>query len=156
MASSTPNTIVISDQPFIQEEKLADTVALKPGDLVQLKSGDATKIALHSTAGGNAQPMFVLESPYTDPADGAAIDLAYGTGDTVRFIVARPGDQIYGWLTIGANVAVGAFLESAGSLGALRAVTAGTTNHHRVIAKALEAVNNSAGSAKARIKVEVI
>ena len=156
MASTTPHTIVLSDQPIIQEEKIANGVALTPGQLVEMVAGDATKIRLHSTAGGNAQAMFVLESPFTNVADGPAIDQAYGTVDTVRILMGRPGDQVYGWVTVGASIAAGAFLESAGSLGALRAATAGTTNHNRVIVKAIETVDNSAGSAKARIKVEIV
>ncbi|MDE8535467.1 hypothetical protein PZC41_14255 [Staphylococcus aureus] len=156
MAATTPNTIVLSDQPYVQGEAKANGTAHTPGELVETLSTDVTKIQRHSTAGGNAQPMFVLENPYSDPADGPRIDAAYGTIDTVRYIAARSGDQIYGWLTVGASVNIGVFLESAGSLGALRATTAGTVNLSRTRFKALQAVNNSAGGARARIKVEVI
>lgn len=154
MAATTPNTIVLSDQPYVQDEKLANNVAIKPGDLVALAS--ATAIGLHATAGGNARPLFALENPYADPGS-PAIDTAYGTADQVRYVIGKGGDKVYGWLTVGASVAVGTYLESAGSLGALRALTAsGSTHHRRAVGVAAETVNNSAGGAKARIRVEVI
>lgn len=153
MASSTPKTIVLSDQPHVQAEYKAASVALTPGDLVELAS--ATTVQLHATQAGNAQAMFVTENPFTNTAGTAAIDDAYGTADTVYMIMGRPGDQVYAWLQPGGSVDAGGFLESAGSLGSLQAYAAGTAEAtHSIIAKALE--DKTASTARVRVKVEVV
>ncbi len=153
MASSTPNTIVISNQATLQAEYKAASVALTPGDLVELAS--ATTIQLHATQAGNAQAMFVTENPFKQTAGVAAIDDPYGTADTVYLLMGRPGDQVYGWLTPGGSVNVGDFMVSSGSLGALEAYAAGTAEAvAQIVVKALEA--KTATTARVRCKVEVI
>jgi hypothetical protein len=103
--------------------------------------------------------LFVLEKHAPTAADQvantAAIDTAYGTIDTVRYIIAKPGDKINAWITVAGSVSAGGFMESAGSLGALRAV-AGTTPPERIVAQAVSLVDNAAGAAKARCIVEVV
>lgn len=155
MASSTPHTIVISDQPFVQEEYVANGGTITPGDLIELAS--ATAVKLHATQAGNAQALFAIEDPFNEAETAAAIDTTYGTADTIYAIAGRPGDQIYAWLQHGGSVSVGGMLESAGSQGALQAYAAGTAEAtHSIVAKALETKDNSGGSARARIKVEVV
>jgi hypothetical protein len=155
MASSTPHTILTSDTDPYQYEAPA-AAAIMPGDLIEREStGDVQR---HSTANGNAAPMFALENPFSDHGGTtAAIDHAYAADETVFHAICRPGDRVYAWLDIGGSVANGTFLSSAGSIGALQAYAGGTAlAPDRVVAKALETVDNSGGSAKARIEVEVV
>jgi hypothetical protein len=153
MASSTPKTIILSDQPTVQAEYKAASVALTPGDLVELAS--ATTIQLHATQAGNAQAMFVTENPFQVTAGVAAIDDPYGTADTVYCLIGKSGDHVYGWLQPGGSVNAGDFVESAGSLGSLQAYAVGTAEAtHSIVAKALEA--KTATTARVRVKVEVV
>ena len=157
MASSTPHTIMLSDTPeWVRDEAKANSVAITPGDLIEPVG--AGLVQLHSTQAGNAVPYFAIENPWADDNTVAAINDDYGTTDTVFFIKGQPGQQVYAWLTVGGSVAAHTLLESAGSLGALQTATAeGTvTAPRRFVARALEAVNNSAGTVPARIKVEIL
>lgn len=157
MASSTPHTIMLSDVPeWVRDELRANSVAITPGELIEpVGSG---LVQRHSTQAGNAQPWFAIENPWASDNTAAAIDTAYGSQDNVFFIKGLPGQQVYAWLEPGGSVAAHTLLESAGSLGALQTATAeGTvTAPRRHVAKALETVNNSAGTVNARIKVEIL
>lgn len=157
MSSSTPHTILLSDKPeWVRDEAKANSVAITPGDL--LEPVGAGLVKLHATQAGNAYPWFAIENPWEEDNTAAAIDTDYGTTDTVFFVKGLPGQQVYAWLQPGGSVAAHTLLESAGSLGALQTATAeGTvTNPRRFVARALETVNNSAGTVNARIKVEIL
>lgn len=148
MATTYRKTILLGD-PIYREYPFEgldnyDAGAIKPGHLVEITS--AGEVQLHATAAGQASPRFAVELP---ARMGQGIDTAYDQdGETVLTAYCRPGDHVYAFLENGANVAIGALLESGGA-GALQA---GTT---APICRALEAVNNTSG-AQARIKVEVI
>ena len=60
MASTTPKTIVLSDTDPVQYERIANNVAITPGQLIERTGG---KVALHSTAGGAAAKLFAVENP---------------------------------------------------------------------------------------------
>lgn len=152
MASTNPHTIVLSDTPYVQQERVANNVAITPGSLVELSAG---KVQLHSTQAGPAAPLFALENPFSSDNTTAAIDAAYGTVDTVRYIVGKPGDVVYTFLAPGGSVNDGDYLVSAGSLGALEAYAGGTAlADHRIVAQALETV--AASGARARIKAQIV
>jgi len=151
-----PNVIVIKGDP-LRKEELAGA-AITPGDLIELNSSGV--VVRHSTAGGNAVPMFAVEMDLI----GSGVADSYPSGDTVKFAVFRPGDEVYALLASGQNVAKGAFLESAGT-GALRAYTqqsGGNVYPSAIVAKALEAINNTSGDSTgphdnaSRIIVEVV
>ena len=157
MASTTPHTILLSDKPeWVRDEAKANSVAITPGDLIEPVG--AGLVQLHSTQAGNAYPWFAVENPWEEDNTAAAIDTNYGTTDTVFFVKGLPGQQVYAWLQPGGSVAAHTLLESAGSVGALQTATAeGTvTAPRRFVARALETVNNSAGTVNARIKVEIL
>lgn len=149
---ATPKKIILKGDPIYKERPLKDldvygVGAIMPGMLIQMDStGD---VAPHPTAAGtDASPMFAVEAPFRE---GAGIDTAYNqNGETVLYAFCRPGDEVYAFVEVGANVAAGAVLESNGA-GYLQALSTG-----KAVCRALEAKNNSAGSAAARIKVEVI
>lgn len=153
MASTTPKTIVLSDEVWIRDERQANNVAITPGQLIE---PTGAKVQLHSVESGDAARWWAVENPWAG-GTVAAVDKAYGTADNVFFVKAQRGQRLYAWLAPGQNVAANANLESAGSLGALQALTAGTAlASSRLLAKAVEAVNNAAGTVNARIKIEVI
>lgn len=145
MASEdTPKTTLLAGNPISYELPAAAGSALVPGMLARRNS--AGTIEAHGTAAGAAEALFIRELSFA----GLTIDDVYEPADTVPFWACRKGDHIYAFLEIGANVAIGAQLESNGA-GYLQAVTG---NFPVVVA--LEAVDNSAGSDPARIKVEVL
>lgn len=167
MASTTPNTILLAvngeKRPIYEAE--ADE-ALTPGELVRFDTDD--ELEPHGTAGGYAAKMFVVENPYVDPSSTKAIDTDYALGSYARYIWAQTGDLVYAWLADGENVAKGAPLMSdgAGALKAFAAVSQAvdeggsatytiTVPDAVIVAYADEDKNNSAGGARARIKVRV-
>lgn len=165
MASSTPKVILLTvngeKRPIF--EAVADA-ALTPGELVRFSSDD--ELQPHGTAAGLAAPMFCVENPYTDPGTTAAIDTDYAIATSARYIWAQPGDIIYAFLADGENVAKGDALMSDGA-GALKKFVAYTqavdeggaatytiaVPDRVIVAFADQDLNNSAGGARARIKV---
>lgn len=102
------NTIKIKKYVDIIEEYVA-TSALYPGALVELDSYGQVKN--HSTAGGNALPMFALE----DEFQGRGIDTIYAAGTKVQVWIPNRGEVVLGILADGEDVAIGDFLESNGA-----------------------------------------
>lgn len=138
--------------------KLADAT-ITPGDLVKRT---ATGVIRHATAAGNAMPMFAVDS--ADQNRG--IDSDYASGEDVPVVIAQRGCLINALVAASASaISIGDLLESAGD-GTLRKYTAQATNEGGAgtytiqvrgpIALATEAVDNSAGSGKVRIKAEIL
>ena len=149
--ATTPKKIILKGDPLYKERPLKaldiyGVGGVTPGMLLASVAGEYTP---HATAAGtNVSPIFAVEAPFREGSD---IDDDYDQdGETVLAAYCRHGDEVYALLEVGANVAQEALLESNGA-GSLQAVTSGTA-----VVRALEAVNNSAGSAPARIKVEVV
>jgi hypothetical protein len=154
MASTTYNTIIISDTDPLRFEKKAAGVAITPGELLYLATADT--VGIFNTANGNAAPLFALENPYAEPVAGTpAIDNAYGTADTVYFTHARAGDQIYAWLEPNGSVNAGGYLSAGGTVGALQAYAGGTALAPlRVVGFALE--SKTASSSRVRVKIQAV
>lgn len=166
MANTTFNTILLqinergANRPIF--EGVADA-AITPGELLTFHTDGELKA--HATAGGNALPMFAVEDPYNGDTANPAIDVDYATGETTRYVFAQPGDVVYAFLADGENVARGDMLESDGA-GALKAHTAraiaegGSSTYtmyiRGIVASADEALNNSAGGQRNRIKARVV
>jgi hypothetical protein len=157
-----PNTILLAGAPFTPPEKQA-SVAITPGMLVEVTPNAAT-LRPHATAGGNARAAFALES-LVPPGSGttAQIDTVYPIGDTVRWVIANPGDELYALLPANATAVVeGSALVSNGD-GTLKLHVAqaidqagtGSVNiiDNAIVAYAAEAVNNSAGATVVRVRV---
>jgi hypothetical protein len=133
--------IALLGQPLITEEGTASE-AITPGHLVQ----GVTSISKRSTAAIATSKSFALERDEM----GDDIDTAYASGDTVKVGHFHSGQRVYAFIASGQNITADQKLEPAAD-GTLRAIAAGVA-----IARALEAVNNSAGPSTARIRVEVL
>lgn len=143
MPSNTdPKTILLFGNPARKERRAAG--AITPGMLIQTIA--AGTVQAHSAAAGYAQVVFAAEADYV----GTGIDTAYAAGERVQCLYSQPGDEVYGLLAAGSNVANNAILESNGA-GALQALSG--VNR---VCRALEAVDNSGGGAPVRIRVEVL
>lgn len=128
----------------LQNEDAAAAEAIIPGQLVTLNGSGL--LIKHATAGGPAARDWAMGRDEM----GQDIDVAYSIGDTVKVGAFHQGMRVNAFIASGQNIAVGAFLESAGG-GNLRVYAAGM-----VLGRALEAVNNAAGPGAARIRVEVV
>ena len=91
----------------IEEYVAAGTIT--PGMLVERDSDG--EVQAHSTAAGNALPMFALE----DSLQGNDIDTDYSADDPVQVWVPLRGDQVYAILADGNSVTAGDWLESDGN-----------------------------------------
>jgi len=93
--------------PF-QYEEYVNTVALLPGNLVELDSDGA--IQKHSTAWGRAELMFVQENALI----GNGVDTAITSGEVTPVIMPNIGSKVYALLADGETVVVGDLLGSDG------------------------------------------
>jgi hypothetical protein len=106
--------------------------------------------------------MFAAESltPSLANSQTVAMDLPYAIGDSVRWILPRPGDLLYCWVPAAAAAIVEGddlVSDGAGNLKKATAATAVTVGISRqIVGKAAEAVNNSGGGSPARIRVRVV
>lgn len=128
----------------IQNEDYKAAAAITPGMLVDLNGGG--DLVPHATAGGYTTRWFAMEREEM----GMDIDTTYATGDTVKVGAFGPGTRVNALLASGISVAKGGYLESNGD-GSLRAYAAGTR-----LARALEAIDNTASTSLARIRAEVV
>lgn len=146
----SPKKIILKGDPIYKERPLKaldnyDNGKIMPGMLCEY---DGIYVKPHATADGFASAIFAVELAIREGAD---INTLYDQdGETVELAFCRPGDEVYALLDIGENVAAGALLNSGGN-GHLD-----STVSTYPVARALEAVNNSAGTAAARIRVEVL
>lgn len=128
----------------VYSEDYAASAAITPGNLVEFVSAGSCR--KHATAGGTAAKSFAMERDEM----GKNIDVAYASGDTVKIGYFHAGQHVNALIGSGQNIARAAFLESAGD-GTLRVYGSGV-----ILAQALEAVNNTAGPAAARLRVQII
>jgi hypothetical protein len=146
------NTIILVGGGIHKEGKA--NAAITPGDLVErMSTGNIRK---HATAAGNAAPSFAIENEVI----GKGIDDDYAANDNVYFVHLAPGSVVYARVAAAAAaIAIGDYLESAGN-GTLRkaSASAATSEAQRagIVARALEAVDNSGGGSAVRIKAEVL
>lgn len=135
------NTIKLKVYNDIRNEYVS-AGAITPGMFVIVGSGNTV------TAGIPSVPMVAVE----DELQGKTISDAYATGNPVQCWVTTRGEEVYGILTAGQNVAIGAKLEVAAT-GKLTALASGTA----VGIVVGEAVDLSAsGAVDARVKVRIL
>lgn len=120
--------------------------AISPGDLVTVLS--TGKVQRHAVAAARPGSVFAIENELF----GRGVDVDYAAGDRVLCEACYAGMEVN--VTIAAAAAaivIGDFLESAGD-GTLRKVALAAT----AIAVAEEAVDNSAGVTKTRVRARLI
>jgi len=135
--------ISLMGQP-IQNEDAAAAEAITPGQLVTLNGSGL--LIKHATSAGVAARNFAMERDEM----GDNIDVPYAIGDTVKVGAFHQGCRVNAFIASGQNIALGAFLESAGG-GNLKVISGNFP-----VGRALEAVNNTAGPGAARIRVEIV
>lgn len=114
--------------------------AILPGTLIVRSGGE---YIAHNVANGKGT-TFALNQPELN----LDCDDAYADGDLVMAGVGVPGDKFWAWLASGENVTDGQRLASDGS-----GMFVSTATDTAAIARALEAVDASAGDARIRIEV---
>lgn len=146
-------TIALKGNGIRKEAKVGASV-ITPGYLVEL---DSAGLAIpHGTALGTASPSFALENELF----GYDIDVDYPVGDQLLYETFWSGQEVYALVAASAvAIVIGDFLDSAGD-GTLKLVTTAAAtadiSRNSVVARALEAVDNSGGGSEARIRVEII
>lgn len=144
MAKAAPETIILKGHGIRKEAFAGGTIT--PGHLLQIDSAGLA-IVNADAADANAANAYAVE----DELQGNEMDVDYLITTLVLYSVMHSGEEVLAWLEAGADVAIGADLESAGD-GTLQARTTGKT-----VAKALAALDLSASGAVAtRLAVEVV
>ena len=155
--SDNPQVIELiggSQGQSIHSEKLsAAATAILPGYLLEeLAAGTVQE---HSVAAGNSQRLVAL----TNLCTGGDVEQVYAVGERVRFGAFQSGQEAYLKVAVGtAAIAQGASLQSVGDGTVMTlAASAATSQAQResIIGVALEAIDNSAGSAELFIKVRM-
>lgn len=152
---ATAKTIFIKGNG-VRKEALA-IGACKPGHLLVLNN--ASKVLVHATSGGPAAKLFAVE----DDLQGNDIDEEYAIGVLVQYNIAQRGDEVWGFLKDGENIAIGDYLQSGGN-GELIKYVAGSAlvveYPESIIGTSLVALDMSGSSAvdpaSQRIRLEVI
>lgn len=138
------NTILLKGRG-VRKEAIGSGV-ITPGHLLTLTS--AGLLTVHATQGGYVAPLFAVENDLV----GDTIDDNYASGDYIQAEYLRTGDEVLGLVAAGeAAIVIGDLLCSKGD-GTLEKTDTGDI----VIAQALEAVDNSGGSAVVRIKAVIL
>ena len=136
------NTIILKNRSNAFEEYVATAVAITPGMLLEITSGNL--VQAHSTAGGDAIPMFAVE----DQLQGGKISTAFEASATIpQCWITHNGDEVYALLANGETAVIGSELVSNGN-GELKVFTADTAAsiEEKILAIALEAVDMSGSS----------
>jgi hypothetical protein len=162
MAKTNPSTIILkcAGTPRKEEFPLAPisasgVTAITPGMLVETVAGE---VRPHSTQGGDAERMFAIEGLNEDANSKTLGDIDTDYDDdnaAVKVWFPRPGDIVYALLGAGQSVAAEGLVQSA-SDGYLMAYAAAAQKPEKVVGRATEAVDNSAGTSAARVRVRVI
>ena len=139
----THRTIPIKQYGDIVQNNEKLSGAATPGHLLEFFS-TAGSVRVHSTAGGNALPMFALESDL----EGEEITHALTSGEEIQAWIAKRGDEVNALIKNGENIAVGDLLESAGdgTLEKFEADSAGAEHVEHIVGQAMEAVDMSDSS----------
>lgn len=142
--AATPKTILLKCKDPDQREGKLSASAVTPGMLLEV-----TVAGIVTPAADTAYMMLVA----TEMAlNGKGITDNYTiSGEVVGYATLSKGDVFYGLLKAGSNASAGSMLANDGSGGLVV-----TTDTQYACARAIEAVNNSAGSGYARIRAEVI
>lgn len=154
MATTNPFTVILAGTYIHKEGPVKTGVTVTPGHLLDYETDGTIKV--HGGAGLNATKMFAIENAMM----GKGITDTYAAGDNCLFGIFQNGSEVYALLPASAAAIVkGNYLESNGD-GTLRKAATDTatddTQRTAVVARALEAVDNSGGGTVVRIRVEIV
>ena len=144
------STIALTPVDPNQIKEALSAGAITPGHLIELNSaGDAV---VHNSAGAPTRKLFALENVAT----AKTISDAYVDNETVRYLEAKRGDVVYGWLINGSGQDVTAnssrlVSDGSGNVG----IADGAELDTEVVGVAGESIDNDPGSAAVRIKIIV-
>ena len=142
MAKAKPETIILKGNPLIKERDAV--VALSPGHFVELTAANGVRKV--DEAGASSRNI-AIENDLL----GKTISDAYAANDRVLYAAFTPGEEAYVRLQARATaVVVGDDLALSATGSVVKA--AGGAD---VVARALEAIDNSANANEVFIKVEV-
>lgn len=170
-----PESVLLEgDDDSYQMESGIATAVVTPGRLVDVTGFDTTgasdepQISEYDTDGSNIVARFAMELSKV----GKTIDDDYASDDYAEFRVFEAGEEAYGFvfdgsnaaaagtdLSANANLAVGDYVTTysgGGDTGCVRKWVSGTDTEGAKIAQVKEAVDNSAGSSPARVRLEVV
>lgn len=146
------NTVFLKGRG-IRKEAIS-SAAITPGNLVDIASTGL--LEKHGTKDGNAIKAFAFENEHI----GGTIDTDWASGDQVIYEIMPAGAEIYALVPANAPaIVIGDYLTSNGDGTLIKATAApATTQAQRasIVARAIEAVDNSAVGAISRIQVEVV
>lgn len=150
-------SIIIKAHPEPCLSEWPADAAITPGHILEINSTSEVKV--HATAGGMIKGLIVA---LENSPEGQTITDAYAAADRVYCWHPRPGDEFYGLVLNGENIAIGDVLES-GASGTLRKLvadtSAGTIKVGSIVGVALTAVDMSGSDGEdptGRIRVLVI
>lgn len=172
MASTTSNTIILNSVGAVHLKESYANGTITPGDFLERATdGDFQR---HSTAEIAGPKLIALENDL----EGDGIDDNYASGDNVRAAYLKPGDEVYAFVPASAAAIVigdNLVFDGTGCLikgdrvaatalstsdtytdAAVNAAVDSAIEGARIVATALEAVDNSGGGSKARIRIEML
>ena len=144
MANLIDNTILLKTRPVVLNKEKAAAATITPGDFVELTSSDTYQ--RQSTLGADDAKLIAIEYDL----QAGSIDDDYSATDNVLTASLLPGDEVNTFVAASAAAIVIGDKVEFDATGGVKILAAGT-----VIGTALEAVDNSGGGSKARIKIEI-
>lgn len=145
ITKENPRTIWLGG-PGVEVNDIVANEAITPGMLLERTNNSGSpEFKKHAGAGVEGSTYALNQSMLN-----RGIDDAYAVGDLVEAVVLQKGSTVYAIVPSGQNLAAGARLQSNGA-GKLIAYSSGIA-----IARAVVAVDNSAGPGDARIRAEIL
>lgn len=155
MASSTYHTILVrATGEIARREMAAGEASILPGYL--LEQTGAT-VVTHTVADGPVTlKLIALETQTPNDTSNvtASIDLAYASGDTVYYAVAKPGDRYYMWLAASQNVVAGVTQLASDGAGCVQAISVtASTLASSIIGVAAESKTTTGSTARLLVDI---
>lgn len=150
ISKRNPRTIFLSGPPAHLENEYHAGVAITPGMLVELyDDGGVTKVRPNSSATEFVEKAVAIEQGELNKG----IDDVYAIGDLVKVAYLRPGDQFYGLIPSGQDIATLELLQSNGD-GKLKAATATTADANLGLFRAMDRPGDV--NVDTRVRAEVL
>ncbi len=147
---SKPRTIIAMGTGVRKEATAAGVI--NPGDLVVINASGAIG---NATAGAKASPMFAIENEiFGDAVYNDGVLTSYAIGQRCLTETMSPGQEVYATVAAGAAAIVAGDPLSAAADGTL--AKAGSETAAGILARATEALDNSASADKAHVRCTIV